>query len=195
MPVDWRSELVAQLDWYWTNQFRPRLAGLTDDEYLWEPVAGCWSVRPTSGGRHVCDWVWPEPSPPPVTTIAWRIAHIGGPVLGMRASRHFGDGSFDLDTVDWPGTAAAGLDFLDRHHAAWAAGLATLDEDDLARPCGPAEGPFAAYPLAALVLHINREVHHHGAEVALLRDLYRASAAGTRWAPPAPHRGETNPDS
>jgi hypothetical protein len=26
--------------------------------------------------------------------------------------------------------------------------------------------------MGALVLHINREVIHHGAEVALLRDLY-----------------------
>lgn len=28
-------------------QFRPRLEELTDAEYRWEPVAGCWSVRPT----------------------------------------------------------------------------------------------------------------------------------------------------
>lgn len=41
----------------------------------------------------------------------------------------------------------------------------------LERPCGPAE-PFSGAPLAALVLHINREVIHHGAEIALLRDLY-----------------------
>jgi hypothetical protein len=27
--------------------------------------------------------------------------------------------------------------------------------------------------MAALVLHINREALHHGAEIALLRDLYR----------------------
>ena len=54
-----------------------------------------------------------------------------------------------------------------------------LDAAALARPCGPAEGPFAAYPMAALVLHINREVIHHGAEVALLRDLYRARTAGS----------------
>ena len=31
--------------------------------------------------------------------------------------------------------------------------------------------------MAALVLHINREVIHHGAEVALLRDLYQHSTA------------------
>ena len=34
------------------------------------------------------------------------------------------------------------------------------------------EGSFAALPHSALVLHINREVIHHLAEVALLRDLY-----------------------
>jgi len=28
--------------------------------------------------------------------------------------------------------------------------------------------------MSTLVLHINREVMHHGAEIALLRDLYRA---------------------
>jgi hypothetical protein len=28
--------------------------------------------------------------------------------------------------------------------------------------------------MAQLVLHINREAIHHGAETALLRDLYRA---------------------
>ena len=27
--------------------------------------------------------------------------------------------------------------------------------------------------MAGLVLHINREAIHHGAEIALLRDLYR----------------------
>jgi hypothetical protein len=38
----------------------------------------------------------------------------------------------------------------------------------------PAEGPFAEHPLSELVVHINREVIHHGAEISLLRDLYRA---------------------
>ena len=64
------------------------------------------------------------------------------------------------------------LALLDHHHDAWVDGVRALDADGLARPCGPAEGPYAEYPMAALVLHINREVLHHGAEVALLLDLY-----------------------
>jgi hypothetical protein len=47
-----------------------------------------------------------------------------------------------------------------------------LDDAALAQPCGPAEGPYAAESMMTLVLHINRETIHHGAEIALLRDLY-----------------------
>jgi hypothetical protein len=36
----------------------------------------------------------------------------------------------------------------------------------------PGRRPLAGYPMATLVLHINREALHHGAEIALLRDLY-----------------------
>ncbi|PRC44551.1 serine/arginine repetitive matrix protein 1, partial [Mycobacterium sp. ITM-2017-0098] len=31
------SQLAEQLDWHWTGQLRPRLDGLTDDEYFFEP--------------------------------------------------------------------------------------------------------------------------------------------------------------
>lgn len=47
-----------------------------------------------------------------------------------------------------------------------------LSADDLRRLCGAAEGPWGESPMADLVLHINREALHHGAEIALLRDLY-----------------------
>ena len=50
--------------------------------------------------------------------------------------------------------------------------MAGVRTADLSKAVGPAEGPFAAEPMATLVLHINREVIHHLAEVALLRDLY-----------------------
>jgi hypothetical protein len=61
---------------------------------------------------------------------------------------------------------------LDDEYARWISGVRGLDDDGLARPCGPAEGPYADHPMSVLVLHINREVIHHGAEMALLRDLY-----------------------
>ena len=45
MGIDWNRQLADQLDVYWHSSLRPRLDGLSDAEYLWEPVAGCWSVR------------------------------------------------------------------------------------------------------------------------------------------------------
>ncbi len=45
MPTAWTDLLVEQLEWQWDNHFRPRLDDLTDEEYLWEPVPGCWSLR------------------------------------------------------------------------------------------------------------------------------------------------------
>lgn len=178
--------LVEQLDWHWTNQARPRLDGLTDAEYLWEPVPGCWSIRPRSevgvagvgAGDAVVDFA-PDPGDPaPVTTIAWRLAHVTVGVFGTRAANHFGEpGTVEYDTTDYSLAAAGGLAQLDEQYAAWMAGVSGLDEDALRAPCGPAEGPYADKPFATLVLHINREAIHHLAEVALLRDLYANGAA------------------
>lgn len=86
----WSTDLVDQLDFYWNVHFRPRLAGLSDEEYLWEPVPGMWSVRPDAAGRVRVDFLAPEPPIPPVTTIAWRLDHVTREVLGKRARALFG---------------------------------------------------------------------------------------------------------
>ncbi len=179
--IDWTHELTDQLAWHW-DIVRRRLDDLTDAEYLWEPVTDTWSLRPRAdavtpmaggAGDTVADFEYPEPDPGPITTIAWRMAHISVGIFGERAANHFGDGGVSYETTDWPLTASGGLELLDRHYDAWITGVRSLDDDGLARPCGPTEGPFAEHPLAALVLHINREAIHHGAEILLLRDLYR----------------------
>ena len=60
--------LVDQLDFSWAASLWPRVQGLTDDEYLWEPVTGCWSVRPRPDGTWQADGPGvPEPDPPPGT--------------------------------------------------------------------------------------------------------------------------------
>ncbi|CAM4414120.1 DinB superfamily protein [Mycobacterium basiliense] len=175
----WRDELLDQLDFYWDNHLAPRLEGLTDDEYFWEPVSGCWTIR-TAGDQPMIDWQWPLPEHPPLTTIAWRLAHIAIPVFGIRASAHFGDGSLTIATANWPATAEDGLNALREHYLAWRDGVQSLNDATLQQPVGEAEGPWAERPMATLVLHINREVMHHGGEIALLRDLYRARASEGR---------------
>ena len=182
MSIDWNEELAEQLDWHWRSQLRPRLDGLTDEEYFWEPVPGMWSIRPRGvgtapialgGGEFTQDFAWPAPEPAPVTTIAWRLSHLLVGVFGMRVASHFGCAPVDYQTYDYPGDAATALARLDGAYAGWIDGVRGLGADGLARPCGPAEGPYAEASMATLVLHINREAVHHGAEIALLRDLYR----------------------
>jgi hypothetical protein len=180
--IDWNAELLDQLDWHWEHQLRPRLEGLTDDEYFWEPVTGCWSIRlrgeattpmATGPGEFVIDFALPAPEPAPVTTIAWRLAHIIVGVLGSRNASHFGGPPAEWATWEYGATAAEALRQLDAGYATWVKGVRDLGAGGLARPCGPAEGPFAEFSMAALVLHIHREVIHHGAELSLLRDLYQ----------------------
>ena len=42
--IDWTHELTEQVDWHWRAQLRPRLEGLTDAEYRWEPAPGAWTA-------------------------------------------------------------------------------------------------------------------------------------------------------
>lgn len=184
--VDWTAALAEQLTWHWEHQARPGLDGLTDAELCWEPVPGCWNLRaralcttPASAGAGdvVIEYAVPAPSPPPVTTIGWRLAHLTAGVFGARASAHFGppgEPPFGYGTVHWSLRADEALALLDRQYERWIEGVATLGDEGLATACGEAEGPFAEHPMATLVLHIHREAIHHLAEVALLRDLYRA---------------------
>lgn len=166
------SELLAdQLDFHWTHQLRPRLDGLTDDEYFWEPVRGCWNVHPRAGGTTI-DFAYPPPQPEPFTTIAWRLAHVIVGVLAMRNHSHFGGPAADYESWPYATSAAGALSQLDEAYAGWIAGVRALTDADLQRPCGPAEGPYGNEPMVVLVLHINREMIHHGAEIACIRDLY-----------------------
>ena len=168
MPTDLASRLADQLDFHWRTQLRPRLMGLTDHEYFWEPVANCWNLHPDGS----IDFSHPPPQPEPVTTIAWRLAHVIVGVLAMRNHAHFDGPPADYQSWSYATDADTALQQLDEAYRRWNDGVRRLSEADLARPVGTAEGDWAEHPMIELVLHINREVIHHGAEIALLRDLY-----------------------
>ncbi|MEJ7832197.1 MAG: DinB family protein [Nocardioides sp.] len=177
----WNSILRDQIDFHWTEQLRPRLEGLTDEEYFWEPAPGSWSVRPrgsgtapvqAGSGEMTIDFAFPEPDPAPVTTISWRLGHVIVGVLAVRNAAHFGREATDYQSFDYAATAADAMAQLDSEYAAWQAGVESLGEDGLHRPVGEAESDFAEHTYAGLALHINRELLHHLAEVCLLRDLH-----------------------
>jgi len=162
------THLADQLDYHWTNQLRPRLDDLTDEEYFWQPVPDCWTVHPDGA----IDFTYPEPQPAPFTTIAWRLAHVIVGVFAMRNHSHFGGPPADYESWHYATDAKTALQQLDDAYKNWIAGVHGLAESDLARPIGPKEGPWAEHSMLELILHINREAIHHGAEIACIRDLY-----------------------
>lgn len=190
--------ITGQIDVWWVGNFRWRLKGLSDDEYLWEPAPDGWTIHPLRDGYVSVDFEWPPPRPAPVTTIAWRMHHIGIGCLATRTTTYFAPavgpspeawerimawkagGPFNFDEVPFPMRADDAVAFLDEWFAAWRRGLDTLGDDGLWCALGPAEFDATDMqlgeddPLIGLVLHIHRELMHHGAEVSLLRDLYAA---------------------
>src|SRR5438552_7941920 len=74
----WKADIIDLVDFAF-GRLRARLEGLSDDEYLWEPAPGCWSIRADEHGRMRGDWVQPV-WPAPLTTLAWRLGHIIKPL-------------------------------------------------------------------------------------------------------------------
>jgi DinB superfamily len=180
MPISIAEEVLDQLESHWVHQLRPRLDGLTDEEYIWEPVPACWSVRPrrqvpAALAHGSGEYVWehgPTQGPEPLTTLAWRIGHLAEG-LASTAGTWFGGPSVDLDSYDYAGTASTALAQLDREYAAFVAGVRALGDGGLAEPQGDRSPPaYAHAPVARVVMYTSVEVFHHGAEACLLRDLY-----------------------
>ncbi|MEE1671219.1 DinB family protein [Streptomyces sp. WAC07094] len=210
-----------------------RLTGLSDEEYRWEPVPGCWSIRrrgeattprafgpgdwlldqgapdiPASEYAEVArqaadgmsvvkiagDWSVsverveqilghvgpPEPDESPVTTIAWRLGHLhfcfaGGWEWAFGERRQEPKGLVDF-------TPDAGLaverfwTVMDR----WRESIATVTEEQL-DTIGFSQYPYGSdpdEPFIAVLWGANLEFIHHMAEIALLRDLWRARFTG-----------------
>ena len=171
------QELLRLSDTVW-DRTRRRLDGLTDDEYLWEPAPGCWSIRARLDGTAFGEWA-PIVYPDPFTTLAWRLWHLIDMYGEDRAPRLLdvppqGEpvGPEAPDSTP-PATAADALHQLDRAHARWDAHLALVDDERLAAGIGPIDGEDSEGTRAGYVLHMLDEFIHHGAEISLLRDLYR----------------------
>lgn len=185
--LDWNRTLREQWEFHWNHQLRARLDGLTDDEYVWSPVADAWSVRArgdstapvqAGAGDFTIDYAFPTPVPPPFTTIAWRLGHVVVGVLAARNAAHFGGPPASYETWEYAGDAATALDQLRTQLDLWLAGVSGLSDAELRAPVGPKE-PYPQASMADLVLHIHRELIHHLSEVCLLRDLYPHTHATT----------------
>jgi hypothetical protein len=175
-----RDDLIELSQYSWQRLW-DRMAGLTDEEYFWEPVADCLTVRRTADGTFRSDGPQRPGEPSRFATLAWRLSHIAdflreernGPWLGQPVPEVSGrDGD--------PGSAAHALAALQISYDAWREVLDGTTEQSLAAPIGEPAGSYGTASRRSFVLHVLDELIHHGAEAALLRDLYRASRGGVR---------------
>jgi hypothetical protein len=173
------------------NGVRVANPALTDDEYRWEPVPNCWSIRrhadgPGPGATTLIgagEWGRdaappPHPVPPPFTTIAWRLGHLSE-LLCLRAEYTTGGHALTREGYRFSGDAAGAIAAFDAGATDWRAAVVSADDaalDLVGRSTYPYGGD-AEEPFVDIVWWVNQELLHHGAEIALLRDLYRARAA------------------
>ncbi|MFF1846143.1 DinB family protein [Streptomyces sp. NPDC058232] len=164
------------------------VVSMTDEEYLWEPVPGCWSVRRRAAGPGpgatvlvgAGDWGRdsaqpPHPVPPPFTTLAWRLSHLSE-LLALRADHTNGSHALTRDDYVVAGDAAGAIAAFESAATAWREALLGADDaalDTVGHSTYP-HGSDPEDPFIETVWWVNQELLHHGAEIALIRDLFRA---------------------
>jgi DinB family protein len=164
-----RDSLVDEFRW--NALIRPRLEGLTDEEYFWEPVPGTLSVRPREGGGWALDPVLPDTVP--LGNIAWRMTHLAFSLACHPVAEvAFGTGWGRPELAEPGGSAAEAIRRLDEANSHWRTSLSGLDEADFDRKLGAAAGPYADDTVLEIVLHVHNESLQRGADLCLLRDLY-----------------------
>ncbi|AKU17946.1 DinB family protein [Luteipulveratus mongoliensis] len=160
------------------------LDDLSDEEWAWEPAPGAWSVRRRDGaqpadhlvgaGEWVMEWPPDDGSDGRTRTIAWLIAHLTEAFF-ERYEHTFGGHEKRRDSVDFASNAQDAVAALTRQIDAWQQAIADLDEEQVFTVgLSQATEIDQAAPFGHLVLHMNRELIAHGAEISVLRDLYRA---------------------
>jgi hypothetical protein len=163
---------------------RERLAGLTEEEFFWEPAPGAWSLRRRAeatspmaygAGEWLLDFALPEPNPAPVTTIAWRLSHLFSG-FSLRWEWTFGGRTRMEEDIEFSPSPAEAIDRLWKITERWATDLDALTDEQL-DTVGFGQFPHGLdpqLPIIQIVWWTNREFISHMAEIATLRDLWAA---------------------
>ncbi|HEX7166409.1 MAG TPA: DinB family protein [Acidimicrobiales bacterium] len=186
---EWSTTRVADvLRWQLRDAWaviEPNVRGLTDEEYFWEPAPGCWGVRRRSEataplvwgkGEWVVENSWNPPSPPPFTTIGWRLMHGYDCMNDYFFGRAMRTGEQDWNDIEVPGHAADAVALLADLVARIDGTLREIDDEVLRSPAdSDGDDPRPAWAAATFAF---LEATHHCAEIGVLRDLYRLRVAG-----------------
>jgi hypothetical protein len=145
-----------------------RLDGLTDDEYRWAPTPGAADLIDGAGGLVV-----PEESAGATRTIAWTLAHLAD-MCWTRAD--YTDGAHDrpLNYQPFPASADEAVAEVRAAAGRWHSAIAGASAEQ-ALQVGYSSYPIGMdpdLPFVDIVWWMNRELIHHGADIAMVRDLY-----------------------
>ncbi|MCJ1714755.1 DinB family protein [Curtobacterium sp. VKM Ac-2922] len=154
MSADADRDVLELLE-YAAARLVERMVGLTDDEWSWRPVPG-----------------------DPDVSIRWRLDHVTATLTEERNRTWLGKPTrAEGDSARPVSSAAAARAALGDAIAAFT-DLVRERAGTLGEPIGAVAGPYGDATRRSFVLHVVDELVHHGAEAALLRDLYAGGAAG-----------------
>ncbi|MFF4093542.1 DinB family protein [Streptomyces sp. NPDC001834] len=167
VPPQTLELLRWQFDVTW-SLFDYHLERIEPDDFLWEPVAHCWTVRRDGEGTWVPDWAESEPDPVPVPTVAWLSWHIGW-WWGVALDHVRGGTPRERSGVVWPGPGEPAVAWLRGLREEWLTALDRLTGADLA-----ATAPFPwqndpRHTVAHMVAWVNAELMKNAAEIGQLR--------------------------
>jgi hypothetical protein len=147
------DDAIESLDYVWA-QVTSRRDGITQAEYEWEPAQG-------------------------VKSIAWREGHIASDCLETYCWQLDGGPQPDVSSDDWTLPVDGSGERMQRAWTTFRQILIDRGPDWAYEKLGDKWGPYAESSRLALALHAQHEIAHHGAEIALLRDLWAARSAST----------------
>lgn len=186
------------------NTLPRALTDLTDDEFFWEPFPGTWSVRrredcltptPFGQGEWVADYdvatvsAYSAGTGEPFTSIAWLMWHFGS-MAGRTAELDFLGGEKTAESgwtspyiAEHPRFTSA-AEAVETVQSGWRdlrSALEGASDDQLETQVNfwgyPGPGPTARG--CHIVAAILNEIGHHGAQVCVVRDLYREARGRT----------------
>lgn len=166
-----RDQLGSSIEQFW-GMFRPELKGLTNEEYLWEPVPGCITIRQGEDGKYR-----PDRDQFPVRGAASIAGRLGwaAQLLLVDVNQHFGDKSVTWNEVeDVPGDATGGVAFLESAVVGWREAIRACDPSFLLahsenRSPGAIDG---AFPMVTVITFKFQLLVQCAAQVSMTRDLY-----------------------
>ncbi|WP_454083920.1 DinB family protein [Georgenia sp. Marseille-Q6866] len=179
-----KAMALGQLGFSWL-ELAGRLATVTQEEFTREPHPGALNVvrrgeertpRTLGTGEWVAEWP-AGPDEPGPRTIAWLVAHLTETYF-ERWEWTFGERQRRRQDAVVHGDADEAREELARRVDAWRTGVESVqDEEFMTVGLSQATEIDAAAPFGHLVLHLNRELIHHGSEIFVLTDLYRSAAS------------------